>query len=134
MGGLCCGYASAQTEMQNDTLNYEMKALFQAGKGTVTPEAFHKMVASGQTILFDFTAKWCGPCQKMKPAIKNLEKELPGKLTVVTVDVDRSKELVQDLKITSIPFLMLFRKGKFVQASAGLISAEDLHKFVQENN
>jgi len=47
-----------------------------------------------------FTASWCGPCQRMKPVIKEVEKT---GLKFTTVDIDKFPDVAKKFSVTSIP-------------------------------
>ena len=64
-------------------------------------------------ILFYFTAKWCGPCQKIKPMIEKLSEGLDNsKVEVYMVDIDENDDLALELKVKSVPtFYYFIRKN-----------------------
>ena len=69
--------------------------------------------------LVDFWAVWCGPCKQIAPTIDALANDYKGKLQVGKVDVDREQVIAQQLRVTSIPALFLFKGGKVVWSFAG---------------
>ncbi len=72
-------------------------------------------------VLADFTAKWCGPCQKMLPMLHKISEEKKDKLTLVKVDADLNKSLLQEKGISGIPVLELYLNGKLVWKHLGYI-------------
>jgi thioredoxin 1 len=54
-------------------------------------------------ILVKLGAEWCGPCQEMKPILKELATEYEGKATIMSVDVDQSPKLADYFGANSIP-------------------------------
>lgn len=50
----------------------------------------------------NFTASWCGPCQKMKPAVKAMAGELAGQVDFATVDVDDNEECATSCDVSSM--------------------------------
>src|SRR5215204_6567049 len=68
-------------------------------------EARQAAVRTGKPILYDFTAKWCGPCRRMdkdfwpKPEVIELSKQF----VCVKVDFDREKTLAARYDIKAIP-------------------------------
>ena len=39
-------------------------------------EGFEKALASGQTVLVDFWASWCGPCKMLAPTIEAIGEQI----------------------------------------------------------
>jgi thioredoxin 1 len=76
----------------------------------------------------DFYAPWCAPCRKMMPMIDSLQVEYHNRIKIVKVNVDASKSLAKELKITGVPYLVLMKKGKILFSQNGLIERKDLIK------
>ena len=92
----------------------------------VNQKNFETEVLKSETpVLADFSAEWCGPCRAMKPMLEELAASEPG-CRLVTVDVDREKGLASEYGVTSIPCLVLFRGGREVRRSVGLLSRDAL--------
>ena len=51
-------------------------------------EGFDKALASGQLMMVDFWASWCGPCKMLSPVIEGLGDQYEGKAVVGKVNVD----------------------------------------------
>ena len=94
-----------------------------AGKHAyITPDddTFDKLVVqSSQPVLVDFTATWCGPCQKLAPSIAELAVEFEGRATVAKVDVDASPKTAEKYGIESMPTMLFFKDGKVVDKVEG---------------
>ena len=71
-----------------------------------------------QLIVVDFTAAWCGPCQKIKPIFTQLANEFPH-VIFVKVDVDLNQETAQACKVTAMPTFQFFKEGKMVHTVRG---------------
>ena len=56
--------------------------------------------------IVDFTAKWCGPCQRISPILEELAKEYDGKILIYKVDIDKNPDLAQAFGVSSIPAIL----------------------------
>lgn len=89
-------------------------------------EEFQKEVLEAkETVLVDFFATWCGPCQMMEPILENFAKTNP-KVRVVKVNVDEAQELAMEYNVMSIPTLYVFKQGKPVNQMMGVQSEDNL--------
>ena len=77
--------------------------------------------ASSGTCLVDFWAPWCGPCQALAPILLSAEKKASG-IGFYQVNVDDTPELAQVFHVSSIPTLIVFRYGKEIQRTLGVLS------------
>ena len=89
---------------------------------------FEKEV-QGETVLVDFFAEWCGPCQMLAPVLEQFAKE--SEVKVIKIDVDEVPELARQFRVMSIPTLMLFKDGKFVKKQLGYMPIEAVREFVK---
>lgn len=86
---------------------------------------------ANQVLLLDFTAKWCGPCKAMKPAVERVEHEFAQQLLVAAVDVDAADvELTNHFEVKSIPLLVFIRKNEVVQVIKGKQDVDQLRATV----
>jgi thioredoxin 1 len=84
------------------------------------------VLKASQPVFVDFYATWCGPCKILSPTVEELSKQYKGKVTFFKVDVDKNKKLAARFKIQAIPTCKIFKNGKFVDGTVGLVSAEEL--------
>ena len=79
--------------------------------------------------IVDFTATWCGPCQRIAPILEELAKEYEGKIVIYKVDVDENKPLAKEFNVSSIPAVMFIPvDGEPVMT----IGSRDKSKFEEE--
>lgn len=71
-------------------------------------------------LLFYFTAKWCGPCQKVKPLLQKISDGVDSsKLEVYMIDIDENEELASEFKIRSVPTFYLYHKKELKGQTGG---------------
>lgn len=82
-------------------------------------------------LLVDFWAPWCGPCRMMSPIINQVGKEYIGKLVVGKVNVDENPNISGQFGISSIPTLILFKRGQAVNNIIGSVSKSRIDEMVK---
>ena len=97
----------------------------------ITKENFEAEVLKSQkTVLIDFWATWCGPCQMLSPVVDEFAEENP-EISVCKVNVDEQPELAMAFGIESIPTLVVMKDGKAVNKSLGVIPKEKIAELVK---
>ena len=84
--------------------------------------------------LVDYYADWCGPCQQMKPVMKELEEELAGKLEFAELDVDdpANQAKVQGAGVMSIPTFIIEKDGEEVDRKLGAMPKDAMMQWIQQ--
>ena len=92
----------------------------------VNSDNFEKEVLqANQTVLVDFFANWCGPCKMLSPIVDEVADEV-NNVKVCKVNIDESRDLASKYEIMSIPTLLVFKNGKVVNTSLGLVSKQNI--------
>ncbi len=76
-------------------------------------------IAAKGTLVVDFGATWCGPCQALAPHFEKMAGEFSGKATLVKIDIDQESDLAGELGIMSVPTIMFFKDGAKVHQILG---------------
>lgn len=84
-------------------------------------ESFNDVISSGQLVLVDFYATWCGPCKAMHPVLQELKQRLGDQIRILKIDVDRYQNTAAQYRIQSVPTLMLFRNGQALWRQSGAL-------------
>ncbi|MEA3430909.1 MAG: thioredoxin [Nanoarchaeota archaeon] len=63
------------------------------------------------TVIIDFFAPWCGPCQMMAPIFEELSSEVEG-IKFAKVNTQDNQNLAQKFAVMSIPCFIILKDGK----------------------
>lgn len=129
--------ASAATSLREQGFEkvYEMPGGMMEWRSEKLPEAgatksiaaglnlqqYEALLDSDKLVLVDFYADWCGPCKKMEPYLKKMEKELADKMILVRIDADQNPELCQQLNVTALPTLKFYQNKELKWNQIGFI-------------
>lgn len=92
----------------------------------ITKENFDtEVLQADKTVLIDFWAAWCGPCQMLMPTIEELANEVKD-AKICKINVDEQPELAQQFNVMTIPTLVVIRDGKILSRSSGVISKQEI--------
>ncbi|KAL5470873.1 hypothetical protein EMCRGX_G028919 [Ephydatia muelleri] len=74
--------------------------------------------AGGKLVVVDFTASWCGPCQRIAPIYENFSKTYCDVL-FYKVDVDENSDTSESEGIQAMPTFIFYKNGKKVETFTG---------------
>ena len=88
----------------------------------VTDQTFDREVlqATGQPVLVDYWAPWCGPCRLIAPVLDQLAAESQGRYRIAKLNVDENPQVASRYQIASIPTMLIFKDGKIVDRLIGV--------------
>ncbi|WZN66920.1 thioredoxin [Chloropicon roscoffensis] len=84
-------------------------------------EQFNELINAGKPVVIDFTATWCGPCQRIAPFFEELSGKYPS-VTFVKVDVDEMDQISAGCGVRCMPTFMVYKDGS-LQADGKLEGA-----------
>ena len=73
---------------------------------------------SNVVMVVDFTAVWCGPCQRIAPLFAELAKQ-HGNALFVKVDVDELEDLMHSCEVLAMPTFQIYKGGEKVDTLTG---------------
>ena len=100
----------------------------------ISSEEFNNLVEHIEGIaVVDFFATWCGPCKMLAPVFEQAGEEMKNDATFLKVDIDQSLELAQQFRISTVPTMMIFKKGKPVETLVGFMPKERIVQKVKSH-
>lgn len=91
---------------------------------TFTQEVFE----SNTPVLVHFWAPWCGVCRLIDPLLKQFEADWAGQVKLVGINADSSLKLASTYKLSTLPTLILFDRGKVLFRFEQFQGREDLRR------
>ena len=88
----------------------------------ITDSNYEELINSGQPVMIDFWAEWCGPCRMIGPIVDELAEEYDGSVLVGKVNVDDNPEICEKYEIRSIPTVLFFTGGELTEMHVGAAS------------
>jgi thioredoxin 1 len=120
---------------------YELKGGMMAWNGAKQPvvkleesaagmsvDTFRQKIEAENLVLVDFHAKWCAPCKQMAPYLNALQQEYGGQMTLLKIDADANRALVDELAVQALPTLYLYKDGKEVWSHIGYLTKEQIEQ------
>lgn len=89
-------------------------------------------INSGEKIIVEFWAEWCGPCRMMKPIFEKVSSENKTEVQMYTMNVDLNREIAMSLGIRSIPTTKVFNSGDNIDTRVGVLNELQINGMVNE--
>ncbi|MDN5545313.1 MAG: thioredoxin [Rhodococcus sp. (in: high G+C Gram-positive bacteria)] len=97
----------------------------------LTEENFATVIKDNDTVLVDFWATWCGPCQQFAPIFAASAEKNPD-IVHAKLDTEIVPGISESIGINAIPTLMAFREGVPVFRQAGALPAASLTEVIEQ--
>lgn len=95
---------------------------------------FDRIINSNDLVLIDFYATWCPPCKIQSKIIEEdgcILTEKFSNILLARVDVDKNKNLSRKFRITSVPTLFIYYRGRFNRLNPGLCKIQEIITAIQ---
>jgi len=91
------------------------------------------MSDDARPLLVFFSSARSGPCRRMESLVAHIARKDRDRLRVVQVDVDERADLVQKLRVESVPTLVLVSNRKAVARLDGRASAPKIEAMLEKH-
>jgi len=91
-----------------------------------TDQTALEAIESGNPVVIDFLATWCGPCIKLGPIVEELAEKYAGQVTIGKLNIDDNDEVASTFRVRNIPTVLFFKDGELKERSVGLVKLADL--------
>ena len=94
-------------------------------------ELFQQLRNSELPTVIDFWAPWCVPCRRTKPILDQLGQEYAGRVNFQAINADEHPELMRELKVLSIPTLLIVDHKKEISRMTGAQPPDSYHQLFE---
>lgn len=84
--------------------------------------------SNDKLIVVDCYAPWCGPCCSLGEMFSTLTNDEINNCEIIKVNVDEADDFALKYSIRSVPTLLYFRNGEFVNRTIGVMTKDDFLK------
>lgn len=98
----------------------------------ISKENFQELLQSGQPVVIDFWAEWCGPCRMMSPIVDELAAEFEGKVVIGKCDVEQNDDITMKYGVRNIPTIVFLKGGKLVDKQVGACPKDALKAKIEK--
>jgi thioredoxin 1 len=92
----------------------------------MTIHEFHLLQQTQPAIMLYFYNDTCGVCLSLWPRVETLMQKNFPEIKLIRVDAANSRELAGQLRMMSIPGILLFLEGKEFLRANGLVSLQEM--------
>lgn len=86
---------------------------------------FERKVSTGELVVVDFHATWCGPCKMLGPVVDKIAKE-HEEFNIIKVNIDNFPELTEKFKVQTVPTIIFIKNKEEIERHSGFLPEAQL--------
>jgi thioredoxin 1 len=98
-----------------------------------TDENFNDLINGEKPVLVDFYTDWCGPCKMLSPLIAALADEFKDRAVVGKLNAEENSITAEEYEVYTVPTVYVFKGGKPVEKSVGLVQKDKLKDLLEKH-
>jgi len=98
----------------------------------INANQLQEKINSGEKIIVEFWAPWCGPCRIMKPGFEKIAEQNKSSVKMYTMNIDENRDAAVSLGIRSIPTTKIFNSGETIETRVGVLSEQQINGMLKE--
>jgi thioredoxin 1 len=99
----------------------------------VSDSNFDETLRKYPQVVIDCWAAWCAPCGMIAPVVEELARDYSGRIVFGKLDVDKNPGTARKYRIMSIPALLVFKDGGFVDQIIGAMPRNMLEPKIKKS-
>ncbi|MDO4728743.1 MAG: thioredoxin family protein [Bacteroidota bacterium] len=93
---------------------------------------FGEIINSEIPVVISFYSPWSESYKTLDKMLHNVASLIGAKARVIKIDVGNNNQLIQALKVTNVPTIMIYKRGQMVWRRSGEIDGADIITAVQQ--
>jgi thioredoxin 1 len=94
---------------------------------------YKTILTTNKNVLVDFYATWCGPCKMINPVLELVAADKTLKTIIAKVNIDKSPEFSDLMKIRAVPSIFFFKEGKSLCRFSEQPTQKNIIQFIKNN-